>query len=549
MAKTKFLSVLFLLLPFWAFSQTTVTVGKPYEVVDSKIKWYFSKNDEILTVKTHEDGLMLQKFNSSSLTLIQAKVYEDFEKGTVFEEIEEFEGKYYLFYSVWDKKNRIEQLYSREINFETGSFKGKATNLMKVDKKISGDLSSGFGATSFGFGFRLNTANAFNVTGKFAFHFSVDRSKMMIQYRVIPEEKRDEKNYDVIGFNVFKKDLQVLWKKEITMPYTEKKMNNIDYTVDSDGNAYTLATIYNDNTTDIKKRRKDEKSNYHIELLKFSTMTGNLSNTTINLDKKFINSVWIYEGKNAEMVCAGFYNNGMELDAANGIVVFKITKDGKIKSSKSYEIPLEILNQNESAREKRRNNKDEEKGKAQFEDLELTELIINEDGSLTFIGEQNYIVAHTTTTQNGGTRTTYSYHYNDILIAKIDANEKLAWMRKLPKQQVGRAGKGGMSFTYFNDEKNHYLVYLDHVENKDLSINEVPKSHSDGHGGYLTAYKLSDAKGEVSKYSILDTRDVKGTEIYQVSPDRLLFTAKNEFVFEAYKKKKEDILIKVNFAK
>ena len=34
-------------------------------------------------------------------------------------------------------------------------------------------------------------------------------------------------------------------------------------------------------------------------------------------------------------------------------------------------------------------------------------------------------------------------------------------------------------------------------------------------------------------------------EVYQFDPDRIMFTAPYTLVFEAYKKKKEDILVKV----
>ena len=52
---------------------------------------------------------------------------------------------------------------------------------------------------------------------------------------------------------VFEKNMAQVWNKEVKMPYTEKKMNNLDYSVDSEGNGYMLTTVYDDNSTsDIK---------------------------------------------------------------------------------------------------------------------------------------------------------------------------------------------------------------------------------------------------------------------------------------------------------
>jgi len=76
--------------------------------------------------------------------------------------------------------------------------------------------------------------------GKFKFDYSKDSSKLMVFYRSISERRNDAKNYDEIGFHVYGKDIEPLWDKVVTMPYTEKKMNNIDYLVGNNGNAYIL---------------------------------------------------------------------------------------------------------------------------------------------------------------------------------------------------------------------------------------------------------------------------------------------------------------------
>jgi hypothetical protein len=77
------------------------------------------------------------------------------------------------------------------------------------------------------------------------------------------------------------------------------------------------------------------------------------------------------------------------------------------------------------------------------------------------------------------------------------------------------------------------------------AINEVPTRHSDGAGGFLTAYKIDDITGQTKKEYILDTRDVRGIELYQFRTSRIIPVSSNEFVFESYKKKKEDVMIKV----
>ena len=78
-----------------------------------------------------------------------------------------------------------------------------------------------------------------------------------------------------------------------------------------------------------------------------------------------------------------------------------------------------------------------------------------------------------------------------------------------------------------------------------LTENDYPSQYNVGSGGFLTMYSVNDQSGSVKKNSILNTLNVKGVKLFQLDPDRIQKTSPNSFVFEAYKKKKEDILIKV----
>ncbi len=202
------------------------------------------------------------------------------------------------------------------------------------------------------------------------------------------------------------------------------------------------------------------------------------------------------------------------------------------------------MNQNASGKVQRKNDRKEGDDKAEFADISLSDINIEPDGSLMLVGEQYYVRAHYSYSPTGGTTVTYTYHYNDLLVTKILPSGKLAWMKKLPKRQQGSRGRGGMSFRYYDDNKDYYFIYLDNEKNLDLPSDKVPSKHVDGQGGFLTVYKVNGKTGESTKTLVLDTRDVKGTEVYQFAPSRVVNTGKMEFVFEAYKKKKEDILVR-----
>lgn len=572
--QTRLFYLWFVVFPLLSHSQAIVnkdfkvTKGTPYEVIDADDKFYFNKGDDILTVKIDGRLITIQKLNAKNLVFLKKTEYKDFPSGFQVESVMKFANKFFLFYSWWQKPR--EQLYCREIDIATGEFIGQGKLIIKTDRKLTGmdDLvgivwnpvsySSSImnpGIKNPGIGILMN----FEVKDKFSFNKSFDQSKLIIQYRLKPEKKDDDVSYDIIGMNVFDPAIKLLWSKELTMPYTEKKMDNLDYSIDGQGNGYILATVYDDNTTKIEKNKKP---NYHIELIKIKAVTGEFRITPVTLIDKQITTIWIYEDSKADMLCAGYYcKTKKDINDADGIFLFKVDQEGKVYDEVSHEIPVSVLNQYASERQQKKNEKRDENDKADFEDLGLSELRLANDGSLILIGEQHFTVTKTyyTTSSTGMPRShsTTTNHYNDMLITKIGPTGNLEWMQKLGKRQsktqatsnIYDPKRGGMSYQYMFQNGNHYLLFLDNKKNLELPLNKIPTGHVDGMGGFLTAYKVNDASGSVSKMSILNMRDVQGTEVYQFMIDRIIPLSNNEFVVEMYKKKKEDILIKVTLDK
>jgi hypothetical protein len=542
----------------------TYKVSEPYKVFDAKKKYYFAESNEAMALKFDGDNINIQKFNTDKPSLIKEKLYDKFlPKNYAVEGVEVVDGKYYVFFSSWDGDNDKEQLFAIGVDFATGEFVGTPKLLFQVNGKVAGTMAQASGFMSFSIG----------VVDKFEVLQSYDKKNILVEYRKKPEVKNDKKSFDIIGLYAFDGNLNKLSGHEVTMPYTERRMNNLDYQLDNKGTLYLLAKVYHDDSNDDKKKKKDTIANYHVEMLSIKQGTDKVVVSKFENNDKFVNKLWIFDTDKDYLICGGLFSNGKGLkrrsgfmlannhhynsyDDSDGIVIMKVHPDGSMYDQVYYDIPVEILNEYESAKTKKKNAKQEEKGEsAKFADLELKDLSIDSAGNIILIGEQTYKIWHNRNGGGGfgmggggfgmGGNGYYTYHYDDILVSKITADGQLAWMKKIPKTQFGAQGKGGMSYKYFNANNSHYFVFLDNIKNIDLPLEKEPAIHSDGQGGYLTAVKISDSDGTLKKGSILNAREVEDFGIYQFATGRVFKTGEGSFMLEAYKKKKEDIMVKV----
>jgi len=520
-------------LPFIVFSQIKlndnfkVEVGKPYKVLDSPVKIYLEHDNVLWSFKLVKDELNIQKFNTQTLSQETINSYNDFPEDFVIEHVGIFQDKCYLFYSVWDKKAKKEQLFFRELDLQTAKFNEKGKLLFKVDDKVTGQ----------------NTGNGklygMQVVDKFKFESSYDDQHIMVRYRKKPQTKNDDKNYDVIGFHIYDNSMNELWNEEVRMPYTESKMDNLDYYVNNKGDAFILTRVFTDNSHKMKVTKG--RANYRIELLKIVKGNTKIDKNAISLGARIINSIGLYQVNDNNLVLGGYYGKDDARDA-DGLFVFNIDASGKIINKMTYEFPLSFLNQNATNKEERKNNR-KGKDEAEFGNLHMKKIVVSDDGSVTLIGEQAYFKIHI-----NAKRIDVDFYYRDMVISKIDAGGKLLWNKRLPKFQHGRnTGRMDMSFDHFMGNGNHYFLFLDNERNRDLAPDESPKIHQSGAGGWLTAYKVDAETGYVTKSYLLNSREVNDISIYQFNTNRISEISGNEFIFEVYKKQKEDVLIKVEF--
>ncbi|MFT3701930.1 MAG: hypothetical protein QM802_06160 [Agriterribacter sp.] len=470
--------------------------GLPRKAED--LSFFGNDEDGIVNLSLKREALYFTRFDPKTLTQTDERIINLPEAtGNMNSEmVVDFNKNYYWLMSDWDKDAQLESLYAVKVDVKNGKLSEKNQKLIETTKMASNGLA--------GRGFYR-----FKQVEKYQFNYDADHKKLLVSYRLTPEDKRDKYNYDKLGMYVFDENMQKLWGGEFTMPYTEKRMDNEDFAVDAKGDAYLLAKVYE--TESRKEKDKDGNAGYHLEVFKFTKNNKQVINATVSIDQYFIQESSLIENAMHDMIIACTYSKKAWKNGTEGIFLGILNTEGKVADYKKgfYKFPAAELEKFESRRQRRRIEKNEE---YEIPNLKVRDVVVEKDGSVFIACEEYYYVEHYSNSGFGATGIIYTtsgyttYYYGDMLGTKIDASGNFLWMRKMPKRQSGTKGRGTMSFKLISDETGYYFLYLDNKKNEHLEEDETPAKHTDGFGGQVMVSKI-DNKGDVTKEVIFDTRE------------------------------------------
>lgn len=521
-----------------AFGQKKFTfkLGQEYSLPKKSDDLAFIGNNEdgIINLSLKKDELYITRFDGKTLKTTSEKevALDDATRNMNSEVVVEFGNKYYWLNSDWDKSAKIEYLYATEIDINKGVVNNKRQTLVQSEK-LSGKLvQSGSG------GF----VRTMKVVGKYRFNYNSDRTRLLVSYRIHPENKKAKENYDRIGLFVFNESMKKEWGSEFTMPYTEALMQTLDYSVDVNGDAYMLVKVFDE--TDSKSK---EGPAYHLEVFRFTKGKKKPVIAKVDLGNNFLKEASLIESSTHDILVACTYSKKAKKGGTAGIYLGKLNNEnGKLENYKNgyYEFPKEELAKFETAAAKRKMDK---KDDYEAPNVSVRNVLIEADGSVLIACEEYYQVLHERhSTRNGvymPTGSYYTYHYEDILAAKIDAGGNFQWIKKIPKKQRGSDGRGTMSYTLISDGTGYYFLYLDNNKNLNLAPDEAPRLHLDGYGGQVVVGKIAN-DGTITKEILFDTRE----EDIMIFPADFRKINQNEFIGRAKLKKTlfQPLLIKVN---
>jgi len=395
-------------------------------------------------------------------------------KTKYFEQLLHLGGRLILFTSFLDQKSKKNSLFVQQVD-------KKSLMPDNVNKKKLAEIDY--------------HGNSKKNSGSFSFRTSNDSSKVLIIYSLPFEYNEPEK----FGLLVVDQQMNVLWKKDVTLPYRDELFDIETVKVDNYGNVYALGLLYKDKR---KAKRKGE-ANYQYRVISYTDNGETENDYSVSLPDKFLTDMQIGFRANKDIVCAGFYseNGTFSIRGTYFLSIDAQTHEIKTKSFKEFDI--NFITQNMTEREVEKAKKREEKGQeVEMYEYDLDKLIARSDGGAMLIGEQFFVKTVTYTTRGvNGMMSTYTvtyYYYNDIIVVNIDPTGKIDWAVKVPKRQMS-TDDGGFYSSYamaLNKDKI-YFVYNDNPDNLDYS--GVGKVSTANVRNQVVMVAQVNSKGEMSR--------------------------------------------------
>lgn len=419
-----------------------------------------------------------------------------------YEEIVHLDNKLYLFSSIQDKKSKKNMLFVQSID--------KTSLLPNTEQKKIAEIDY--------------TGNSRRNSGGYDFQISRDKSKLLIYYN-LPYEKGEKEKF---GFKVFDKSLNLLWTKNITLPYNDELFEVERYVVDNKGDVYLLGMVFKDK----RRKKRNGEPNYQYSILSYKNNGAKEDEYPVNLQGSFLTDMNIQIADNQDIICAGFYSEKGTFSIKGSYFLSIDSQTKEIKSKSFKEFAIEVMLESLSEKKQKKLEKKIEKGKeVELYDYDLDNLVLRDDGGALLVAEQYYISTYTTTTTVNGvttTTTTFVYHYNDIIVINMNPQGQIEWTKTIPKRQITSNDRGFYSSYVMSVVKDKlYFVFNDNPKNLIEKITDSKKVYRySGQKESVVALVEIDGKGNLTKDMLFKSADaeviVRPKVCEQVSDNELI---------------------------
>ncbi len=326
------------------------------------------------------------------------------------------------------------------------------------------------------------------------------RNKRQTNFSISPNEDFLAIATDDIRKNSNSYLIHVFDAKSLTLLYTksyysntEKYYTSSDMIVDNNGNVFTLGKEFFEG----KKEKIDDRANYSFVITKINE--NDISSKEIALEENELIESLVMIDKDDVFDLFGFSSEKVA-GRINSVSQIKLNPENlEILDKKRTKLPEQVYQDIYGSRKvKKKKNKE-------LRSFYLDHVIEDELGNTYLLAEEFFITSvYVSNGMNGGGYTQTVYHYNDILILKLNAEGELDWGRSIFK----KATEPSYNAVVHNN-KLHVLLN----SGKNLKVKEDGRTRVSQ--GWLQSSSLYDfiydEKGDVTREKIQEN---KGKTLY-----------------------------------
>jgi hypothetical protein len=500
----------FLLLSIISFAQPEgIRIGDPYDKVPGK-RFTFQDGYFGLCVTSEKKSVTIQKFDLRTNLEAAVFTFKDLLAGFYVEEVLKLNGKYFLFYSLADKKAGIKALFAREIFMETGRLSDDTKELFVVETVtpwMQHELGFNMSETSRQFSLRLSN----------------NHKHLAVAYQVKKEKKKDKTTH--YGIKYLDESLAVkstTTTSDLTIPGENWMM---DFAVSNEG-----VVLFN-----MRNKIEGEGKTYSVQSHLWTINNGKSTFAQIeNDDKECINAKFISTSNSTYLT--SFYLNATQ-ENTRGLILNEFDQAGAISKTNKYPFPDEL-------------NIPYGLGKIMGKTLNTVAFEETEDGDLILVAEENStdisaggaleVVA--AATGSAAFPTNYS---KQICILKLNKALELQWVRRIRKSQKHAQSDLNLSFATAYDDGKLMIVVNDELPNSILKPEYPAKVFTGGSGGHVILYDVM-GRGTIKAHDIGEVSDIRGLNLSNFDK-RTIYYLEDHFILEMDRSKKESALLYFKF--
>ncbi|MDT7828699.1 hypothetical protein RQM65_08490 [Pricia sp. S334] len=338
-----------------------------------------------------------------------------------------------------------------------------------------------------------------------AVHFDKGRSAFAIT--VQHRERRNDK-YHVYLFGT---DLKQQFAYDFTTEIADK-----NYAFESIEVSKDLKTLYLTGKVFFKKRRFEaNERRFRYELVKIDN--GGHRTQQFDDSGRFPESLKPVLS-DRELKIVGFYAD-RKSKRYNGLAYFRMDTNSLDITDRKYNPFSDRFMMDKFGREV-----DTELKNLVFKDVHITA-----DNGILFSAEE-YYMTQGRDISGGGTQITDRYHYNDIVIAKLNASGAMEWARNINKAEVTQGDASYASYAAYGVADQMYFFINSGENPQTMSKERILFKQGYSRNPNMFVIKV-DGEGNLSHKKLIDDKEIRlpimvSRPLIDTSSDNLLFYAK-----------------------